>query len=367
LGETPDLSEVLWGLWTFHILRAELGVAREIAEEILNLGERLTYPGLTMRGHLAMEITFMQLGEFAPAMGHFEKALSLYDPERHIDDSFFYALNPGIAMRCFAAWSLWFLGQPDQALDRMEEALTLARELSEPHGLAHALFFAAVLHQLRREEQIAQAHAEAAIGVSNEHGLAMYHAMATIMRGWALIEHGSPEEAIEQIRQGLVACEATATELLRPHFQALLAEALGKARRPEEGLRRLEESLEAACRNGDASYLAELYRIKGELLLMQATDRGLSRTAAGRKPVFKNGPPAVAQAESCFNQSIRIARQQKAKSCELRAVTSLARLYQKQNKNEEARRLLTQVYEKFTEGLDTRDLIEAKSLIEEIS
>jgi predicted ATPase len=187
------------------------------------------------------------------------------------------------------------------------------------------------------------------------------------MRGWALIDQGRPEEAIEQIRQGLVACQATGTELLRPHFQALLAEALGNARRPEEGLRRLEESLEAAYRNGDASYLAELYRIKGELLLMQATDRGLSRAAAGRKPVFKNGPPAVAQAESCFNQAIRIAQQQKAASCELRAVTSLARLYQKRSKREEARALLTQVYERFSEGFDTMDLREAKLLLDELA
>ncbi len=163
LGETPEISQVLWGLWTFHILRAELGTAREIAEEFLRLSERLPYPGLAMRGHLAMEITFMHLGEFASAMEHFEKALSLYDPERHRDDAFLYTQNPGVAMRCFAAWALWFLGQPDQALDRMQEALTLARELSEPHGMAHALFFAAILHQLRREARMAQEYAEAAI------------------------------------------------------------------------------------------------------------------------------------------------------------------------------------------------------------
>ena len=214
LGETPEISEVLWGLWTFYILRAELGTAREIAEEFLRLSERLPYPGLAMRGHLAMEVTCMHLGEFAPAMEHFEKALSLYDPERHRDDAFFYSQNPGVAMRCFAAWALWFLGQPDQALDRMQEALTLARELSEPHGLAHALFFAAILHQLRREERMAQEHAEAAIAISSEHGLVMYQAQATITRGWALIEQGRQEEAIEQMRQGLAAYQATGTELL---------------------------------------------------------------------------------------------------------------------------------------------------------
>jgi DNA-binding winged helix-turn-helix (wHTH) protein/predicted ATPase len=365
LGETPDVSEALWGLWTFHTLRAELGTAREIAEEFLRLAERLPYPGLAMRGHWALEITFMHLGEFTLAMEHYEKALSLYDPERHLDDAFLYALNPGVAMRCFAAWVLWFLGQPDQALDRMQEALIVARELSEPHSLAHALFFAAILHQLRREDGMAYENAQAAIAVSTEHGLVMYQAMATITRGWALIEQ--QEEAVEQMRQGFAAYQATGTELLRPHFLALLAKASGKARKPEEGLRGLEESLEVAHRNGDASYLAELYRIKGELLLMQPTGRGLSQAATGGKAVVEAEPPAVAQAEACFNQSIKIAQHQKAKSWELRAVTSLARLYQNQNKQEEARGLLAQIYDRFTEGFDTADLREAKALLDELS
>src|SRR5262245_35282280 len=158
MGETPDLSEVLWGLWAFHILRAEFGEAREIAEEFLRLSERLPYPGLAMRGHIAMEITFFHLGEVARAREHFEKALSLFDPQRHRDDAFVYSQNPGVIMLCHAGWTLWFLGQPDQALNRIKEALTLARELTEPHGLAHARFFAAILHQLRGEAPMAQEH-----------------------------------------------------------------------------------------------------------------------------------------------------------------------------------------------------------------
>src|SRR6185369_14012375 len=131
LGGTPDVSEALWGLRAFYISRAELGKAREIAEEFLSLSERLPYPGLAMRGHFAMEIAFVHLGEFTLALEHFEKALSLYDPEQYRDDAFYYSQNPGVAMRCVAAWVLWFLGQTDQALERMQEALTLARELSE--------------------------------------------------------------------------------------------------------------------------------------------------------------------------------------------------------------------------------------------
>ena len=367
LGETPDISEVLWGLWTFYTLRAELRTAREIAEEILGLAERLPYPGLAMRGHWAMEITFTHLGEFDLALEHFEKALSLYDPERHLDDGFLYALNPGVAMPCFAAWTLWFLGQPDQALDRIQEALALARELSEPLSLAHALFFAAVLHQLRREEHMAQECTEATIAVSSEHGLALYQAMATIMRGWAMIGQGRQEKAIEQMRQGLAALRATGTELVRPHFLALLAEALGRNRQAEEALCLLEEALEVAHRTGERYYEAELYRIKGEVLLMQATGRGVSRAAAAGKAGVPLEPPVIGQAEGCFSQSIKIAQQQKAKSLELRAVISLARLYQIRGKQKEARDLLAQVYDRSTEGFDTVDLREAKALLEELS
>jgi predicted ATPase len=190
-----------------------------------------------------MEITFTHQGEFVLALEHFAKALLLYNPDRHRDDAFRYAQNPGVAMRCFASWALWFLGQPDRALELIENALTLARELSEPYGLAHALFFKAILHQLSREERQSQDLAEQAIAVSSEHGLVLYQAMATITRGWAMIEQGREQEAIgqmcneeviEQMRQGLAAHRATGAGVLCPHFLGLLAEALGKNSQADE-------------------------------------------------------------------------------------------------------------------------------------
>jgi predicted ATPase/DNA-binding winged helix-turn-helix (wHTH) protein len=367
MGETPDLSEVLWGLWAFHILRAELGKAREIAEEFLRLSERLPYPGLAMRGHVAMEITFFHLGEVARAREHFEKAFSLFDPERHRDDAFFYSQNPGVIMLCHAGWTLWFLGQPDQALNRIKEALTLARELTEPHGLAHALFFAAILYQLRGEEPMAQEHAEAVISFSREHGLAMYQAMATIVKAWALLKQGRTKQAIEQMRQGLAALQATGTERVRPHFLALLVEAMDTDHQVEEGLRLLEEAQALIDRNSERYYQAELYRLQGELLLKQSKGRGIPQMLAGGKAVVEAESPAVTNAEVCFNESIKIAQRQKAKSLELRSVISMARLYQNQGRLKEARNLLTQIYDKFTEGFNTMDLREAKALLNELS
>ena len=299
----------------------------------------------------------MHLGEFAPAVEHFEKALSNYEPGLHVDDAFLYGLNPGIAMPCLAAWVLWFLGQPDQALVRIGEALTLARALSDPNCLAHALCFAAILHQLRREELMAEEHAEEGLAVSSEHELAMYPAFAKVIRGWSRLEHERREEAIEQMREGLEILQATGTEFIRPHFLALLAEALGKARQHEEALHVLDDALSFTHRSSERYYEAELYRLKGELLIMQSK--------CGKNSDLH--PPVFAQAEDCFNESINIARQQKAKSWELRAATSMARLYMDQGKSTDARCVLTQVYDSFTEGFDTVELREAKVLHDRLS
>jgi predicted ATPase len=345
LGETQEIAQVLWGLRTFYTVRAELGTALQIAEEFLRLSERLPYPGLVMRGHWAKEITFLHLGEFALALEHYEKAILRYDPERHRHDSFQYAQNPAVAMRCFASWALWFLGKPDQALARINEAVTLAISSSERNSMASAYFFGAIVHQLRREEPLAQGCAEAAIAISSEHGLVLYQAVATTAHGWALFNQGQHDEGIKRMRQGLAAHEATGARVVYPHFLALLAEALGKTEQEEEGLRLLDEAFTLAER-GEKYYLAELFRIKGDLIRAQGDFRA---------------------AEACFHQSIKIAKQQRAKSWELRAATSIARLYQSQDKYEEARCLLAPIYQSFTEGFETPDLREARWLLQELS
>jgi DNA-binding winged helix-turn-helix (wHTH) protein/predicted ATPase len=361
VGETEEISQVLWGLWTFYIVKAEMGTARAIAEEFLSVAERLAYSELTM------EVTLIHLGEFAPAMDHFERAFALYDPETRRDDTLRYSQNSGVATQVYAAWALWFLGRPDQALDRIEKTLALARDLAEPHGLAHAFFYAATLYQLRREDRLAVQLAEAGIAVSSEHGLVLYQAVATVIRGWALIAQDRYYEAVEQIQQGLAAYQATGTELLRTHFSALLAEALHKAGKTLEALHVLEEALAAVDRNGERYYQAELYRLKGELLLHQSTNRTVAHAVAGGRTVVKIQLPAVANAEACFHQSIKISRQQGSNSLELRSVMSMARLYQNQGKQEEARNLLAEIYGKFTEGFETKDLREAKALLDDLT
>jgi predicted ATPase len=345
LEPTPELSQVLWGLWTFHAVRAELSTALAIANEFLQLAERGTYPGVALRGHWTMEITCTHQGHFRPALDHFERALSLYGSDRERGDVMGDALDAGIAVRGFAAWARWFIGEPDRALVPIQEAVALARHLSEPHGLAHALAFAAVCHQLRRERPTAKQYADEAIAVSAEHGLPLYQAMARIVRGWALVGRGNDEQAAEEMRQGLAAWQTTGARLMRPHFLALLAEACAPTPRDDSGLRLLDEALALCESTGECYYQSELYRLKGERLLTH--------------PRQHDTEAAVAS----FERSLAIARHQGALSLELRAAVSLARLHQRRPSSATVHDVIRPVYERFQEGFDTLDLREARSLL----
>jgi predicted ATPase len=194
--------------------------------------------------------------------------------------------------------------------------------------------------------------AEALIARACEYGLVTWSAVGTSLRGWALVELGHRSEGIAQIRHSITAHGETGSEIARLHFRSLLAEALMKDNQVEESLALVDDALGAALRIGRYHFLAELYRLKGELLLK----RGLRFERSGLK-----------EAEELFHQSIQIARRQSAKSLELRAALSLSRLWQSQNKKEEARQTLLEIYNWFTEGFDTEDLKEAGALQEELS
>jgi predicted ATPase len=251
--------------------------------------------------------------------------------------------DAGVGCCSYAAWCLWVLGYPAQALQRSHETLTLARELSRPYYLAHALYFAALVHQFRREEHLTQERAEAAMALCAEHGYAHYLAAATILRGWAQAAQGQDEAGLAHLRRGLAAVQATGA--VRTYPSGLLAERYWKGGQAKEGLRLLAEALVVVDKNGERWWAAELSRLKGELLLQEAI-------------------PDTSQAETCFRHALNIARSQQTKSWELRAAMSLNRLWQQQGKRAEAYELLAEVYGWFTEGFDTADLQEAKALLE---
>jgi predicted ATPase len=310
-------------------------------------------PALLVEAYFALGTVLFAVGEFALAQEHIEQGLTLYDPQRHRSHAFLYGSDPAVGCLSYAALVLWFLGYPDQALKRSHEALTLAQELSHPPGLVLPLVTAAFLHQSGREGQATREQGEALIALSSEQEAAFLLAIGTILRGWALAEEEQEDEGIVQMRQGLAAHRATGAETLRPYFLALLADAYGKGGRAEEGLAVLAEALAHVDKTGERFYEAELYRLKGMLTLQ-------SQVSSPKSKVEK-------EAEECFLKAIEIARRQQAKSLELRAVMSLSRLWQQQGKKEEARQLLAEIYGWFTEGFDTKDLQEAKALLNELS
>ena len=348
VGETPQLFPVLYGLWRFYMLRAELQTTRELAEQLFSMAQRARDPELLLEAQRVLGSTMFWIGEMAPTRTHSEQGMALYDPLRHRSHAFVYGQDPGVACRSFAAMSTWMLGYPDQALQSIHEALTLAKELTHLLSLAFALTWAATVHQFRREAQVVEERAEAIKTLSTEHGFPFWLTFGTILQGWALTVQGKGVEGIAQVRQGLVAYRATGSELHRPYFLSLLAEAYEKVGQPEEGLSLLVEALAIVENTGERNWEAELHRRKGELLLIQQ----------GQK---------VGEAEECFQKALDTARRQQAKSLELRVAMSLSRLRQQQGKQEEAHQLLSEIYGWFTEGFDTADLEEAKVLLEELA
>jgi predicted ATPase len=356
VGETPQLFQVLQGLWFFYLMRMELQTARELGEQLLTLAQQVGDPVLLLDAHYALGNTLNYLGELAAAQAHFAQGITLYDPQQHRARVVRYGLDLGVACRYYAGVTLWYLGYPDQALQRSHEALTLAQELAHPYSLVGALFFAAWLHQLCREWPLTHERAEAAITLGAEQGFAHPVAGATIFRGCALAERnpepgagqGHVEAGMAQMQQGLAAWRATGAAVLRPYGLALLAKASAKLGQPEEGLSLLAEALAVTNDTGEHRWEAELHRLKGELLLAHSAEHDT-------------------EAETCFRQALDIARCQQAKSWELRAAMSLSRLWQRQGKRDEAHELLAPVYGWFTEGFDTADLQEAKALLEELS
>ncbi|NOT55353.1 MAG: AAA family ATPase [Deltaproteobacteria bacterium] len=349
VGETPRLFTVLAGLRNFYNGRGKHQTARELGEQLLGLAQRVQDPALLLEAHLDLGGSLFSLGELIAARMHLQQSIALYDPRQHHSNAFICGgSDPGVNGLCNEAFTLWSLGYPDQALKRSHAGLTLARELTQPSSLCVALGIAALLHQLRGEIQATQRQTEEMIALSREQGFLQWPPLGTVMQGWMLAEQGQVEEGIAKLRQGVAALRAMGAEVGLPYYLALLAAAYAKAGRVEEGLAVQAEAMDLVHRNGQRLNEPGLYVLKGWLLLARSGDN-------------------QAEAEGCFRHAIDIARRQSAKSSELRAVMSLSFLLQRQGKKEVARLLLAEIYGWFTEGFDTKDLQEAKALLEELS
>jgi predicted ATPase len=269
VGETPQLLPVLFGLWRFYLNRAEFQTGRELGEQFLRLAQRVE-PTHLVGAHYMLGVNLYCPGEFASARAHLEQGIALYNSPQHHSLAFVYGINPGASCLSFLAWTLWKLGYPDQARERVQEVLALAQELTHPFSLAQARLCAAIFHQFCREAHATQEQAEALIAIASDRGFSYWVAFGTIYRGWALAEQGQAEEGLTQICQGLATYQAMMTEIQRTYLLGLLAEAYGKMEQTEEGLNVLAEALAIVNRTGECYWEAELYRLKGELTLAQS-------------------------------------------------------------------------------------------------
>jgi len=347
LGDPPELFHTLVGVWLVYYIRGESRMAYELAEQLMDRAQNKNDSTHLLLAHDTLGSSSSDMGKLLLAKEHKEAVVSLYDPARH---------GPLAAHRSFDAkgyalsylgMTLWGLGYPDQALKRANEAVEFSQALSHPLSMAGVEFFLGVVRRFRHETRAAQKAAERAIALSAEHGFTFWLAVATILRGWAMAQQGLNEQGIAQMEEGLAAFRATGAGTGRPHWLSLLAEACIESGRLKHGQSVLAEAQAFANETEWRAYDAEISRLKGELLL-------------------KQGDSNAEEAQSCFQHAIEIARNQSAKSRELRATMSLARLLAKRGRRDEARAMLAEIYGWFTEGFDTADLKDAKALLDEL-
>jgi predicted ATPase len=349
LGRSAELFPVLRGLWNYHLLRGELQQAHDLSERLVILAEE---QGASLHRALARRAlgpTLFYLGRFADAATVLDEGIAIDDAVSALDghraDLLLHTERAGVSCRLLSGRALWFLGFPDRALKTVEAGLAVAQRLAHANSVAFALAWAALLLNFRREFAAALRRAEAAIAFASEHLLPQRRAQATMCRGFALVGLGQQVEGIAQLRTGLAAWNGTGAHLLDSQWLGFIADAHLRAAEFDDALAALDRATETAVAAGDCHYRAELYRLRGVVLAQTGED---------------------AEAISSFHRAIDTARSQQAKSLELRAATSLARLWAEQGKRAEAHDLLAPVYGWFTEGFDTADLKDARALLDEL-
>ena len=352
IGDLPQKFPVLFGLWRFHLVRGEYAAAGEVIEKLRCLSECMPGSQQFLPAQQALGLTAFRLGEFADARAHLERSVDMYDPSVHGPENAQGVIgqDPGVSSLAFLAWMLWHLGYPDQALQRSQEAIARAREMSHPYSLVFALHFGTAVYRFRREGALAQTQAEGVVALASEQGFPYFQAAGTYLRGWALAEQGHVEEGIADMLEGQGIWQESGIRQLG-QLSLLLAEAYGKVDRVQDGLAVLIEAEAEMDKSNEKWWQAELLRTRGELFLAATNDPD------------QNRPEAAA----CFQRAIQTAQTQQAKSLELRSALRLAAVWQESGKPDDAYQLLSNIYGWFTEGLETPDLRAAKALLDELT
>jgi len=344
LGRPPS-PPILRALAVAHNGQAAFEQARYLGDQLLSLAECDQDSLLLVEAHFVLGATLFWQGAFAPSRAHLEQAIAHYDPQQSRTHIALYSQDPKVVCRCRLAFDLLYLGYPDQATRMEQEALALGRELAHPFSLGYAMFWDALLQNYRRAPRETQERAEAVIALCREHRLGFWLHLAVILQGWARAEQGEVEAGIAQMHEGMAVFPDIGIKFMRPYYLALMAEQCAKGEDVEQGLTLVAEALAAIDQSGERWCEAELFRTKGELQLMRREH---------------------AEAEAAFVRAMAIARSQDAKSLELRAATSLARLWQRQARYAEARQMLAEIHGWFSEGFDTPDLQDARALLAQL-
>jgi predicted ATPase len=345
---TPLHFSVLYGLWASNLNAGAITVALEHATTFLSSAQSQPSSGPLLVGHRILGHSLIVSGDYRAALAHFETAASSYRPDEHRDFALRYAQDIGASIFAGLSWALWHCGYPDQSARAAGRALELSRRLGHAYTLAQAFYFAGMTAVFARDVATAYAYGNDCVAVASEHGFAYWAAHGRILQGWANAQRGEATTGIALIRDGMAASEATGTRVYTPFYLTLLAEALALAGKIEEGLAILDDVLAKAGSSGKRGWDAEIHRLRGEL--------------TSRLPY-----PDPAKAEDSFRTALAIAREQGTRGYELRAATSLARLWGGQGRRGEARDLLAPLYGSFIEGFDTADLLEAKRLLDELA
>ena len=338
-----DLVRVLSGLGILYINRGELRLACDIGQQLLGLAERRQETDLFVGGHELLGLAALRLGDLVDCRSHMELAVRRYEDvhDHALRDSL--GRDPRVSCLAFGALALWLLGYPDQAVAGAAQALRAAHAATPRHpvSLAYAMASSVWIHQFRGEGSLALQHAEAAAGFATEQGFPSWLVHGLIVQGWAEAELGKTAAGIARIEQALLAYKATGAKVWRPLLLLLQVQALSRAGQFTEGIASVTEALSLASEMGTYWWEAELFRAKGELLLTLSMEN-------------------AEQARACFQRALVIARGQSAKSLELRACLSMARLAGRLGEHAQESLELAAVYEWFTEGFDTADLTEAR-------
>jgi tetratricopeptide (TPR) repeat protein len=331
----------LRGLMLHHLNLLETEKAQHFAEQALRVAERLGDVARLVGGHMALGVTLYFQGKLEPALAHFRRGFEMFDPNMQFRD--WPGSHPAVQCQFFPTLISWMLGYPDRSLEELRAAVRSAETLGHPFTLAQTLCWAALVHVFRHEPSAAADYAERASRICEEQHIAEWHALALCGNGWALSASGKSEKGLARIGKGL---DSYGLGVQQHALLALQADAQLATGKPEAALASATAGLEAVEKMGGAPLEAELYRLKGKVLLA--------------------GAGTVSEAETAIETAIDVARRQNAKSWELRAATSLARLRRQQGRPQEAIALLAPIYARFTEGLDTTDLQAARTLLDEL-